>query len=62
MSESTSQEDSFHYERKQEQIEREAALDGIYVIRTTVPEEILDADKTVGAYKGLSRRPDATRR
>ncbi len=53
--------DSFHYERKQEQIEREAALDGIYVIRTTVPAEILDADKTVGAYKGLSRAERAFR-
>ncbi len=54
-------EESFHFDRKKEQIEREAALDGIYVIRTTVPEEVLDAYKTVEAYKGLSRAERAFR-
>ncbi len=33
----------------------EAALDGLYVVRTSLPEETLDAEGTVSAYKGLSR-------
>ncbi|MBM3300804.1 MAG: IS1634 family transposase, partial [Deltaproteobacteria bacterium] len=47
-------EDSFRYERDQHKIAQEAALDGIYVIRTSVPETVLDAEQTVRAYKGLS--------
>ena len=46
--------DHFGYSRNQEQIEQEAALDGIYVIRTSVPKEKLGAEETVRAYKGLS--------
>jgi len=53
--------DSFHYERNVERIAQESALDGIYVIRTTVPKEALDAEKTVGAYKGLSATERAFR-
>jgi Transposase DDE domain len=41
--------------RRQAQIEQEAALDGIYVIRTPVPEDQLDAPGVVAAYKNLSR-------
>jgi hypothetical protein len=40
-------------ERKQDQIEDEARLDGIYVIRTPVPATDLDAAGTVTAYKNL---------
>jgi len=40
--------------RKNEQIRAEAALDGIYVIRTTVPGHTLDAAGVVGAYKNLA--------
>jgi DDE family transposase len=40
--------------RKTEQITAEAALDGIYVIRTTVPDHTLDAPGVVGAYKNLA--------
>ena len=40
--------------RKSEQIHAEAALDGIYVIRTTVPADTLDATGVVGAYKNLA--------
>jgi len=47
--------DSFSYERKQEQIAREAALDGLYVIRTSVSPETLSAERTVSAYKDLSQ-------
>ena len=43
------------YQRDEERIAREQALDGIYVIRTSVPKDKLDADHTVGAYKSLSR-------
>jgi hypothetical protein len=39
--------------RKQAQIEEEARLDGIYVIRTPLPEADLDAAGTVAAYKAL---------
>ena len=40
--------------RRTAQIEAEAALDGIYVIRTTVPDHTLDAAGVVGAYKNLA--------
>src|SRR5450631_4080474 len=35
------EDDSFHYERKKANIEREQSLDGIYVIRTNVKKEVL---------------------
>ena len=44
----------FRYARKETQIEEEAALDGFYVIRTNVPAQVLGAEETVQAYKGLS--------
>ena len=44
---------SFVYRRKQDQIETEAALDGIYVLRTSVPEAELEAPDVVRAYKQL---------
>ena len=31
-----------------------AALDGLYIVRTSVPATELDAEQTVRAYKGLS--------
>jgi hypothetical protein len=45
----------FAWRRKVEQIEAEARLDGIYVIRTSVPAEDLSAAHAVQAYKDLSR-------
>jgi len=45
----------FAFQRRIEQIEAEARLDGIYVIRTSVPVEHLDANEAVQAYKDLSR-------
>jgi transposase len=48
------EEDGFRCERKQANIEREAALDGIYVIRTSVPAETFSSEKVVGCYKRLS--------
>jgi len=46
--------ESFSYQRKGASIAKEAALDGIYVIRTSVPRELLDTNAAVGAYKSLS--------
>ena len=48
------EEDGFRCERKQSNIEREAALDGIYVIRTSVSAEVLNSEQVVGHYKRLS--------
>lgn len=46
--------DSFEFERYNENIEREAALDGIYIIRTSLTEEAISADEAVKTYKGLA--------
>jgi Transposase DDE domain len=40
--------------RKQDQIDAEAALDGIYVLRTSVPADQLDPPSVVLAYKNLA--------
>jgi Transposase DDE domain len=45
---------SLTIERKADQITAEAALDGIHVLRTSVPGEQLDAPGVVFAYKNLS--------
>ena len=46
---------SFHYQRDTQNIAAEAALDGIYVIRTFfVTHELFDSPQTVRAYKSLS--------
>jgi hypothetical protein len=47
-------EDGFTYRRDEANIAREAALDGIYVIRTSVPAAQITAEDAVGAYKSLS--------
>ena len=44
---------SLAFQRKHQQIEHEAALDGIYVLRTSVPEDELAAPEVVRAYKQL---------
>jgi hypothetical protein len=43
------------WQRRLDQIEAEARLDGIYVIRTSVPADHMAAAETVQAYKDLSR-------
>ncbi len=48
------EEDSFHYERKTANIEREESLDGIYVIRTNVKADGLNRTQVVASYKNLS--------
>ncbi len=45
--------DSLTITRRQAQIDAEAALDGLYVIRTPVPAADLDAPGVVTAYKNL---------
>ena len=47
--------DRFAFIRDQDQITAEAALDGLYVIRTTVAAEQMTAAKVVATYKSLSR-------
>jgi transposase len=47
-------EDGLSFRRNEEKIQAEAMLDGIYVVRTSVPAETMGAEETVGAYKGLS--------
>ena len=46
---------SFTFRRKAVAIAAEAALDGIYVVRTSLAKKILDDVATVGAYKNLAR-------
>lgn len=46
---------SFSYERHRDQIAAAANLDGMYVIRISVSESILDDPSTVKTYKSLSQ-------
>src|SRR5450756_629900 len=48
-------ETTFAFTRDQDQITAEAALDGLYVIRTTIGPEQMDAAKVVATYKSLAR-------
>ena len=48
-------EGAFSFARKEESIQREEALDGIYVIRTSEPEEKLSAEDAVRTYKNLAQ-------
>ena len=45
---------AFSYRRKVQVIAAEAALDGLYVIRTSLPAARLDANAAVAAYKSLA--------
>jgi hypothetical protein len=45
--------DSLTMERRQDQIDAEAALDGFYVLRTPIPASQLDGPAVVTAYKNL---------
>lgn len=46
---------TFTFSRNEQRIASEAALDGIYVVRTSVPATTLSAEQAVGTYKSLSR-------
>jgi transposase len=50
----TIERDSFVWERDKAAISAEAALDGIYVVRTTVPAEQMPTADVVGSYKSLA--------
>jgi len=47
--------DALDWRIEEEKVAAEAALDGIYVIRTSVPAERMSAEETVRGYKNLSR-------
>ncbi len=47
--------DDFRFEINQEKVKNEAALDGIYIIRTSLSRERMGADETVRSYKLLSQ-------
>ena len=48
-------EEGFRYQRKEAKIAQERALDGIYVIRTSVGEGVLCSEGAARAYKDLSK-------
>jgi hypothetical protein len=50
----TIEEDRFDWKRKPSSIEREASLDGIYVIRASVSASHLTSQQVVATYKSLS--------
>jgi transposase len=47
--------DSFAFERNAEQIAAEAALDGFYILRTSLPAQAMAAGEVVRAYKQLEQ-------
>ncbi|MCG5526337.1 IS1634 family transposase [Ectothiorhodospira haloalkaliphila] len=49
------QEGHFHFQINAAQVAEEAVLDGLYVIRTSVPSEHVSTDDTVRHYKSLSQ-------
>lgn len=51
----------FHFERDPASIEREARLDGIYIIRTSEKRAALSAEDTVRTYKSLGQVEQAFR-
>ena len=46
---------SFHYRVRPETVALEAALDGIYVVRTSVPAQVMESAEVVRCYKRLTR-------
>jgi transposase len=49
------EDERFRYERKTEQIAEEAALDGFYVLRSSVPADTLASAEIVRSYKQLKQ-------
>jgi len=45
----------FDFETDEEKVAAEAALDGIYIVRTSLPEQRMNTDDTVRSYKLLSQ-------
>jgi transposase len=46
---------SFTYRRREEKIQAEAMLDGLYVVRSSVPAETMTSEEVVATYKSLSK-------
>ncbi len=51
----TIKDEEFEFSRKEKEISAEAALDGIYVIRTSLPKEKMSEENAVRSYKNLSK-------
>ncbi len=49
------EEDVMGFVRNSALLDQEAAMDGIYVVRTSVPKEVMEAEKAVLTYKQLSK-------
>ena len=47
--------DGFDFRIDQDKVAAEAALDGVYMVRTSLPEERMDGAETVRSYKMLSQ-------
>ena len=45
----------FSFEINQDKVKEEAALDGVYIVRTSLPDKRMDTEETVRSYKLLSR-------
>jgi len=52
---------SFHYQRDKESITAEALLDGLYVLRTNLPEQKMGEEEVVRSYKRLCQIEHAFR-
>lgn len=48
-------EDGFDFHRNEDKIAQEASLDGLYVVRTSIPAESLQTDDVVRSYKLLGQ-------
>ena len=48
------EDNSFDFEINQDRVDAEAALDGIYVVRTSVAKETMDTEHAVRSYKQLA--------
>ena len=48
-------ETSFAYARNEDRIREEAALDGLYVVRSSVDKKRMDSDRVVENYKSLAK-------
>jgi transposase len=49
------EDDAFTFSRNEEKIQAETALDGIYVVRTSLSKDVMQACQAVDAYKSLSK-------
>ncbi len=48
------EDNDFNFEIDEDSVKKEAALDGIYVVRTSLPDSRMDTSETVRSYKRLS--------